>query len=129
MEKVSELFTTGPGHAEDASQMQGSGGGGPVEAVWWVEEVGLQWRIRGTGWVVRGEDMDQGGENDNSGVRTVKSEVGERMRVEKEERREEWSWGREVTGHFGNCSPRMRGEWLDRFSSFAPSLFCLSWFL
>jgi len=109
MEKAYELFTTGPGKG-DRSQSQGSGGGGPVEAVWWIKEVGMQWRIKGTAFVV-GNDIDD--ESESSGVRTVKSEIGERMRVNqgKEGAIGDWSWSKEVTGHFGNCSPGMRGSW------------------
>jgi hypothetical protein len=36
------------------------------------------------------------------------------MRVVDEEGKKGWSWKREVTGHFGNMSPGMRGE----FASF-----------
>lgn len=104
MQKVGQIFATSAGHAEKEEQVQGSGGGGPVEAVWWVKEVGTQWRVRGEAFVV-GEDIEEGG---SSGVRTVRSEVGRRMR-RVDEGEGEWSWGRELTAHFGNCSPGMRG--------------------
>ena len=108
MEKVPELFASGPGHG-DTSQSQGSGGGGPVEAVWWVEETQYQWRIKGTAWVVAPDIDGEGGEA-SSGVRTVKSEVGSRMRVVNDGGVPGWSWSKELTAHFGNCSPAMRGE-------------------
>lgn len=114
MEKVGELFSSSAGHAQREEQVRGSGGGGPCEAVWWVKETGTQWRIKGSAWVV-GEDIDDNeeGSSGSSGVRTVKSEVGKRMRVLDPQKAEngEWSWGRELTGHFGNCSPGMRGSW------------------
>jgi pyridoxamine 5'-phosphate oxidase len=117
MEKVAELFASGHGHG-DPSQAKGSGGGGPVEAVWWNQGEKQQWRIKGTGWVVHGGDIEGAGEEGNgggkesSGVRTVKSVIGGSMRVREgeEERVGDWSWEREVRGHFGNCSPGMRGE-------------------
>ena len=59
-------------------QIQGSGGGGPVEAVYWVTETGTQWRIRGRAYIIA-DDIETDG--DSSGVRTVKSEVGKRMKV------------------------------------------------
>ena len=90
------------------SQSQGSGGGGPVEAVFWVKDVMTQWRIRGEAFIV-GKDIEGEGD-ESSGVRTVKSEVGERMRVVKEEAREGWSWAKELTAHFGNLNPGMRGS-------------------
>lgn len=116
MSKVGELFASSAGHASDDSQVQGSGGGGPVEAVWWIKDVGTQWRIRGTAFVVGRDIEETRGDlpgKVSSGVRVVKSEIGRRMRVlqgeEKEGSEGEWSWGRELTGHFGNCSPGMRG--------------------
>ncbi len=111
MQKVLEIFSSSAGHAEKDEQVQGSGGGGPVEAVWWIKDTGTQWRIKGEAFVVGTDIEGEGGES--SGVRTVKSEVGERMRVVDGSKGHEWSWGRELTGHFGNCSPGMRGMFLD----------------
>lgn len=110
MEKVGELFSTSAGKADRAELLQGSGGGGPVEAVWWVKDKSVQWRVKGEAFVVHAGDIEEAAES--SGVRTVKSEVGKRMYVvEGSEGKEgEWSWGREIVGHFGNCSPGMRGE-------------------
>ena len=108
MKKVGQIFGSSAGRASDDSQMQGSGGGGPVEAAFWIKDVGTQWRIRGEAFVV-GNDIDAKGEEASSGVRTVKSEVGRRMKRTDSGKEEDWSWGRELTGHFGNCSPGMRG--------------------
>lgn len=106
-EKVWDLFATGDGHATNDEQIQGSGGGGPVEAVWWIKETGSQWRIKGRAFVV-GNDIEGDG-TQSSGVRTVKSEIGAGMRMVKEG---DWSWAKEVTGHFGNLSPQSRGmQW------------------
>lgn len=107
MQKVGDIFATSAGHATKDEQVQGSGGGGPVEAVWWIKDTGTQWRIKGEAFVV-GRDIEGEGE-ESSGVRTVKSEVGERMRVVDGSKEQEWSWGTELTAHFGNCSPGMRG--------------------
>jgi len=108
MEKVPELFASSAGKAEKEEQVQGSGGGGPCEAAFWIKETGTQWRMKGTAWVV-GQDIEGEG---TSGVRTVKSEVGRRMRIVDEEKagKGEWSWEKELTAHFGNCSPGMRGQ-------------------
>ncbi|KAF2083147.1 hypothetical protein K490DRAFT_52411 [Saccharata proteae CBS 121410] len=105
MLKIPQVFASSAGKAEKEEQWQGSGGGGPVEAVWWVKETGSQWRMKGEAFVV-GPDIE--GE-ESSGVRTVKSEVGSRMRVVKEEGQADWSWAKELTGHFGNNSPGLRG--------------------
>jgi len=107
MHKVPEIFASSQGHG-DVSQSQGSGGGGPIEAVFWVKQVMTQWRFKGEAYIV-GPDIEGPGE-ESSGVRTVKTKVGARMRVVKEEGKDEWSWKKEVTGHFGNLSPGMRGS-------------------
>ncbi|KAK0742225.1 pyridoxamine 5'-phosphate oxidase-domain-containing protein [Apiosordaria backusii] len=109
--KVSDIFDTA------SSPLPGpSGGGGPVEAVFWVEEAKTQWRIRGNAWVL-GADIDSDGE----GARKVREVLLERMRKsgegrgekggdEQEEGKKEWSFAKEVTAHFGNLSPVMRGS-------------------
>lgn len=108
MEKVGQIFGSSAGHADKASQTQGSGGGGPVEAVWWNEEAGTQWRIKGRAFIVA-PDIDDGEES--SGVRTVKSEVGRRMRIIDATHEDDWSWARELTGAFGNQSPGIKGTY------------------
>ena len=110
MNKPIELFSSSSGHAEDASQAQGCGGGGPCEAVWWVKEAMVQWRMKGEAFVVGNDVEGDEGEKESSGVRTLKSEVGSRMRVVDAEKEGEWSWKRELTGHFGNNSPGLRGR-------------------
>ncbi|CAI6332538.1 unnamed protein product [Periconia digitata] len=107
MEKVGQIFGTSPGHAESSEQTQGSGGGGPVEAVWWIKETGTQWRIKGRAYVV---SRDIEGGDESSGVRTVKSEVGKRMRLVDESKEKDWSWSRELTAIFGNQSPTIKGS-------------------
>ena len=122
MHKVGELFASSAGRCglDDAAAtgvqkedaMQGSGGGGPVEAVWWVnlpereKPIMTQWRVRGSAWVV-GPDIE--GESKSSGVRTVKSEVGARMRILDESKVGDWTWERELRTIFGNQSPGIRG--------------------
>lgn len=107
MAKIPEIFASSAGHGEVA-QSQGSGGGGPVEAVFWIKDTMTQWRFRGEAFVV-GEDIEGVGEQ-SAGVRTVKSKIGARMRVVDEEKKDSWSWATEVTHHFGNLSPGMRGS-------------------
>lgn len=109
MNKPFELFASSAGKADDESLAQGSGGGGPCEAVWWVKDVQVQWRVKGTAFVVAPDIEGDGDES--SGVRTVKSEIGERMRVLDEQGKEDWSWSRELRGHFGNMSPGLRGSY------------------
>jgi len=110
MAKIPEIFASSRGHGEVA-QSQGSGGGGPVEAVFWAKETMTQWRFRGEAYVV-GPDVEaeQGAGGESSGVSTMKHKIGERMRVVKEDGKKDWSWAKEVTAHFGNISPGMRGS-------------------
>ncbi|KAI4856141.1 hypothetical protein E4T45_02407, partial [Aureobasidium sp. EXF-8846] len=107
MQKVSQLFASGSGHATKDEQMQGSGGGGPCEAVYWIKETQVQWRLKGEAFIV-GPDIED--ETESSGVRTVKSELGSRMRIVDEGKQGEWSWSKELTAHFGNNSPGLRGS-------------------
>lgn len=106
MEKVGQIFGTALGQVGSAQQMPGSGGGGPVEAVWWVEETGTQWRIKGRAFVVA-NDIEES--EQSSGVRTVRNEVGKRMRVVDAGKEHDWSWTRELTASFGNQSPGIKG--------------------
>jgi pyridoxamine 5'-phosphate oxidase len=106
MEKVGQIFATSAGHAESSDQVQGSGGGGPIEAVYWITETGTQWRIKGRAFVIA-DDIE--GDEESSGVRTVKSELAKRMRVVDEGKKGEFSWQRELTGFFGNQSPGIKG--------------------
>jgi pyridoxamine 5'-phosphate oxidase len=122
MEKVGQLFQTSPGLNEKEVDMEGSGGGGPCEAVFWVEEMKTQWRVRGDAWVLCAEDIEEA-----EGARMVRNLLGGRMRtatpvdgkdgnttIEKCEG--EWSWKKEIEAHweilpqgvkrsFGNTSP------------------------
>ncbi|KAG9247363.1 pyridoxamine 5'-phosphate oxidase-domain-containing protein [Calycina marina] len=102
MNKIPQIVESVPGHEE----VSGSGGGGPVEAVFWVKDVSTQWRFRGRAYIV-GPDIE---DDSISGVKLVKQEIGERMKVVKEEGKESWSWSTEFTAHFGNLSPGMRGS-------------------
>lgn len=108
MHKVPQIFGSSAGHASNEDQWQGSGGGGPVEAVYWVKPTMTQWRIKGDAFIL-GPDIEGDGE-ESSGVRTVKSEVGKRMRVVKPGKEADWSWAKEITAHFGNTSPGLRGS-------------------
>ncbi|KAJ9137232.1 Zn 2cys6 transcription factor [Pleurostoma richardsiae] len=105
-------FTT-DARMQKAPEIAGSGGGGPVEAVFWAPGAQTQWRVRGAAWVL-GPDAD--GEGDEAAraallarMRRRSASAGEAGGKEEEEERH-WSWAREVTGHFGNLAPGMRGS-------------------
>lgn len=109
MDKIGDLFSTSAGRAAKPEQSSGSGGGGPVEAVWWAKDAKIQWRVRGDAFVVAPDIEGAEGAPESSGVRTAKSEIGRRMRVLDQSAVANWSWARELTAHFGNVSPGMRG--------------------
>ncbi|KAG7105643.1 hypothetical protein HYQ44_015101 [Verticillium longisporum] len=62
--------------------------GHPVEAVFWAREPATQWRVRGVALL---REMRRTGEGEGEGDARG------------------WSFSREVTAHFGNLSPVMRG--------------------
>jgi pyridoxamine 5'-phosphate oxidase len=104
---------------------------GFVEAVFWVKGVMSQWRVRGRGMVLGG------GEGEEEEEEKSRREVGRWMRRRRdgeEGKEREWMWEREVTGHFANLSPVMRGLftfflhffWLESNKSFYISICVLS---
>ncbi|KAI1381781.1 pyridoxamine 5'-phosphate oxidase-domain-containing protein [Hypoxylon crocopeplum] len=99
MDKMAELFGAEP----DSGKLKGSGGGAPLEAVFWVKETVTQWRVRGKAYVLSPdvEDSPEG--------KQVIATLTLRMRRKNSDGKE-WSFGREVTAHFGNLSPLMRGS-------------------
>ncbi|KPI42344.1 uncharacterized protein AB675_9768 [Cyphellophora attinorum] len=116
MSKVYDIFATGKGKGDLEQSRSGTGGGGPVEAVYWIKDIKVQWRIRGKCWLVSADDVD-GSDAQNSGTVTVKAQVGRYMRpadgVSEEESQRgkgEWSWRTEVNNWFENLSPGMRGS-------------------
>ncbi|KAI6323743.1 hypothetical protein MCOR34_001728 [Pyricularia oryzae] len=71
-----------------------------AEAVWWVEETQTQWRMRGVVWQLGRQVGDE-----------ARAALERRMRdlTGQQQQQQGWSWESEVTGHFGNLSPMMRG--------------------
>lgn len=113
MNKAYDIFATGKGKGDLAQSRSGSGGGGPVEAVYWIKDTMTQWRIQGKCWLVAADDIEGGEEAQNSGTITVKAEVKRYMRTqagsEGADKKDDWSWKREVENYFENLSPMMRG--------------------
>ncbi|KAK7743165.1 hypothetical protein SLS53_004250 [Cytospora paraplurivora] len=111
MEKVAELFASGEATGRGISS---SGGGGPVEALFWVPQAQTQWRIRGHAWVLSPSDVESG---NSGGAKAAREALSARMRradgdgdgAAADAGSGEWSWEREVVAHFGNLSPAMRG--------------------
>ncbi|KAI1130504.1 pyridoxamine 5'-phosphate oxidase-domain-containing protein [Nemania abortiva] len=98
------------------AKLKGSGGGAVVEAVFWARKPGVQWRVRGRAYVLA-PDIESSLEG-----REVMSLLRSRMRRSSptssstgagagaRAKESEWSFAREITAHFGNLSPLMRGS-------------------
>ena len=112
MSKAYDIFATGKGKGDLAQSRSGSGGGGPVEAVYWIKDIRIQWRVRGKCWLVAVDDIEGGEAAQNSGTVTVKAQVGRYMRThgDHEIQNKDWSWKLEVENQFENLSPVMRGS-------------------
>lgn len=89
-----------------------SGKGGPVEAVFWMDGIKMQWRIRGHSYIV-GPDIDS---SVHSGVREAleqhmrpTSQDSSSTKTDNIPKGASFSFSRELTAHFGNLSPGMRG--------------------
>ncbi|KAL1873794.1 hypothetical protein VTK73DRAFT_757 [Phialemonium thermophilum] len=106
-EKAAELVDTAGSAGLAVSAAGATGGGGPIEAVFWADRAMTQWRIRGTA-LILGPDVE------GAAGKPVRDLLLSRMRRTDQRqgvggRTEDWSWSREVTAHFGNLSPIMRG--------------------
>ncbi|KAI1853315.1 hypothetical protein JX266_002021 [Neoarthrinium moseri] len=104
MDKMPELWEGQPSGGVEGS----SGGGGPVEAVFWADAPMVQWRVRGRAYVLA-PDVES-----SEGGRAARDVLQARMRRTGAEGEGDakggWSWARELTAHFGNLSPGMRGS-------------------
>jgi pyridoxamine 5'-phosphate oxidase len=100
----SDLFTfTTDARTAKAGELGGPRGGAEVEQCFWVAETQNQWRVRGRCYLLAEHDADEAPE--------VTDLLMERMRQTPEwDRKEGWSWKKEVQAHFGNLAPGMRGS-------------------
>ncbi|KAI0191694.1 FMN-binding split barrel-related protein [Xylaria flabelliformis] len=106
MDKMEELGkkTEAPVKSTE-EKLKGSGGGAPVEAMFWASKPAVQWRVRGRAYVLA-PDIESSSEG-----REVMTLLKSRMRKPPHTGEEkEWSFAREITAHFGNLSPIMRGS-------------------
>lgn len=102
MEKITELLGSASSSLDASSSA--SGAGGPIEAVFWVPQTMTQWRIQGHTYVV-GPDIE------SDAAAPVRAAVGQHMRRNNPDiDLSSWSWTKELTAHFGNLSPGMRGS-------------------
>jgi pyridoxamine 5'-phosphate oxidase len=95
-------FTT-DGRMEKVRELGRGEGGGEVEFCFWASDVQVQWRVRGVCWILGGS-----GEGEEKARREVERGL-ERREDASDGEAGNWSFNREVTAHFGNLSPIMRG--------------------
>ncbi|EDP51835.1 hypothetical protein KXW98_004116 [Aspergillus fumigatus] len=95
-------FTT-DARMEKIGQLEASGN--VVEAVFWLKDVGNQWRVRGEAFVI---GDPSGGEQEQK----AREEIRKGLRVCDgcEGKEKEWSWERQVTTYFANHTPVLRGS-------------------
>lgn len=98
MDKAREIA---PAPTSPAEGPVGTDGGGRFEAVFWGSEASTQWRFSGRAYLL-GPDVESG----DPPAERVREVLSRGMRRVAEG---EFSWGKEVTAHFGNLSPAMRG--------------------
>lgn len=90
--------------------------GGEVEAMFWVKDVMTQWRVKGRAFIV-------GGEGGNKLELANRERIWAWMRARHSASRDSaksWNWEKEVTAHFANMSPIMRGRCSVVFHILAP---------
>ena len=84
-------------------------GGGEVECMFWIKPLSTQWRLKGRAYIV-GSNKEDVGENNRRDIifrwmrprpQQAVSPVGDATKS--------WSWEKEITAHFANMSPIMRG--------------------
>ncbi|KAL1893173.1 hypothetical protein Sste5346_006605 [Sporothrix stenoceras] len=102
--------------------------GGAVEAVWWATDAQTQWRVRGTAWLL-GPDVEtptgavaraaiqkhmrrtEGAAGAGGAPSATSTAVSRTAAIAATTSvASHWSWSREITAHFGNMSPGMRGS-------------------
>lgn len=103
MDKVPELFGS-VDSGDDAATSPQSRRTGPVEAVFWMPKAMTQWRLRGHAVVVGPDISSKEGEPARKALEAGMRKTGDAASLD------QWQWGRELTAHFGNLSPGMRGS-------------------
>lgn len=100
--KTGELLDSAPGGPAGGGASSQTGRGGPIEAVFWIVPTRTQWRVRGHAYVL-GPDVE------SAAAAPTREAILKYMRPTGGDT-EDWSWDRELTAHFGNLSPGMRGS-------------------
>lgn len=97
---------------QQPSASAGGSGRYPFEAVFWASSSRTQWRLRGDAAYVVTRDIDTPlGRGTREGLaRYMRRSSGAPPGNNVSQDNGGWSWSRELTAHFGNLSPMMRGS-------------------
>jgi len=98
--KASHIYRS----AGQDTQEQRSGGGGPVEAVWWFKSSKSQWRILGNCWLLAWHDVEDKasyGAFKETISRTLYSTGSDGFQLD------ELGWQDEIRGHYGRLPHHM----------------------
>ncbi|KAL1953903.1 hypothetical protein VTO42DRAFT_2055 [Malbranchea cinnamomea] len=105
-------FTTDVRMAKvDQILSENEGAGGEVEAMFWVKDAMTQWRLNGRAFIV-------GGDREDNVEKQHREQIWKWMRPRSTmndtppvpaETDKSWNWENEITAHFANMSPVMRG--------------------
>ncbi|KAI9928376.1 hypothetical protein ASPWEDRAFT_26548 [Aspergillus wentii DTO 134E9] len=82
-----------------------SASGNVVEGVFWLKDVGSQWRVKGVAFVIGDAG---GGEGEDEARREIQR--GLRVKDGEEGRVGDWGWEKQVTTYFANHTPVLRGS-------------------
>lgn len=100
-------FTTDVRMAKVEELMDSNGNpGADVEALFWVQAVSTQWRIKGKAFVVGGNPEDEVEKKAREEIRKDMRQCDGAPRKAVQD----WNWEKEITAQFANLNPLMRGR-------------------
>lgn len=81
--------------------------GHAIEAMFWLKDLMVQWRIKGSAFAI-GSPLGE----DDGREKASRGEIGNGLRVKEvpDDDVKKWTWERAVTKYFANHSPAMRGK-------------------
>ncbi|ATY60155.1 FMN-binding split barrel-related [Cordyceps militaris] len=109
MDKVSEMFSGSSAAPTRVPEYPKSCAGGPIEGVIWAAHAKTQWRIRGRVYMI-GPDIESDAAKPVRQALTVYMRRQHPGNTEADAEDSTWEWAKELTAHFGNLSPIMRGS-------------------
>jgi pyridoxamine 5'-phosphate oxidase len=90
---------------EKLGQLEESGHA--IEAIFWLEDVMTQWRVKGRAYAIGNPDPEETSELEMASQKEIMK--GLRVKSNANEDTAKWTWEKAVTKYFANHSPIMRG--------------------